>query len=504
MASFEPEVFVDPLHKKPIPTGAELRDDVLIPAFRQQKKEALAALARHAKTVTRKLDDGGLADLLESSELPAQARFYNVEENWNRQLTENATPVVEVYWEKSGQITMTEVGFAPEAFRVTQPGIQQAIAKQAFSFSAAANRVTQNRLDSVIPDIKREIADGLRFGDTGREMRKRVEAVFGEATGYRADRIARTEASRAHHAAHVEAAKQSRVVVGKKWLISADSCPICVAIAAENEGRLVELEQSFATVGNHPDYSVVEWPPAHPNCVLPGTKVFAPGVRRFFSATYNGPIVSIATRSGKLRVTENHLVMTTNGFAHAKSLRKGDLVISAKGRNVSIEDEMDSFCSWTEFREDKVLASVDSMHGDGARIDGEIEIKSGIFNASRRRHCEQKRAHSILAALRSEADRFSIRDESAFFSSRSPAGDGALDEQIKKSIFKSIHGVVKKNQHFLCAAEILDVETDNYSGPVYDMETCSSLYVAEGIVTSNCRCALLDVLIEIPGVQTNV
>jgi hypothetical protein len=42
--------------------------------------------------------------------------------------------------------------------------------------------------------------------------------------------------------------------------------------------------------------------------------------------------------------------------------------------------------------------------------------------------------------------------------------------------------------------KVLSIERDWYSGHVYDLQTTSSLYIANGILSSNCRCVLLPVL----------
>ncbi len=129
-----------------------------------------------------------------------------------------------------------------------------AMAEQlSFDMVKGVNETTQARL-------RRQFVEGLAAGDSPAGMAARVEDVFVEARGPRAESIALTESSRAMHKAQILAAERSGVVIGKQWLLSAGACAICVAIAADSESRLVALRESFAQVGD----VAVEHPPAHP------------------------------------------------------------------------------------------------------------------------------------------------------------------------------------------------------------------------------------------------
>jgi hypothetical protein len=94
-------------------------------------------------------------------------------------------------------------------------------------------------------------------------MTERVEKVFDEADESRAETIAKTETSRARHAAEIETAKESGVVKGKKWLKSADCCPACDAMTE----KTIPLDQPYTTT----DYGPVGGPPLHPNCACSQT-----------------------------------------------------------------------------------------------------------------------------------------------------------------------------------------------------------------------------------------
>ena len=85
-----------------------------------------------------------------------------------------------------------------------------------------------------------------------------MQKVTADYESWKAERIARTEVTRAHGYAAEEAMKQSGVVGYKRWL-TAMPCEIC----APYEGVEVPLGGSFAG-DSRGDF--VEYPPLHPNC----------------------------------------------------------------------------------------------------------------------------------------------------------------------------------------------------------------------------------------------
>lgn len=111
--------------------------------------------------------------------------------------------------------------------------------------------------DGITLALRETVAEGVSAGEVGITMRRRIEKVFGDLESWKAERIARTEVTRAHGFAAEEAMKQSGVVRAKRWL-TAMPCEIC----APFEGMEMPLGGSFA----EGDYGFVEYPPLHPNC----------------------------------------------------------------------------------------------------------------------------------------------------------------------------------------------------------------------------------------------
>jgi len=185
--------------------------------------------------------------------------------DWDDPMAAAMTPIVGAYWQDSGERTRERIGLDPEEWRVSNPHLQRMIHQQCFEFCASTNRTTSLQLEDAHRRLREELASGLvDHGERIPQLTRRVQAVFQHASRSRARRIAQTEASRAVHAAQLEAARQSGIVVGLEWLLSGDACPVCQAIARD-VGR-VRLGQGFATIGTNPVYRTIRHPPAHPGC----------------------------------------------------------------------------------------------------------------------------------------------------------------------------------------------------------------------------------------------
>lgn len=126
--------------------------------------------------------------------------------------------------------------------------------------------------------IRSQLIEGVDKGESIAKLRERISKVYEDATGYRSERIARTEVLRASNFATLEAYKQSGVVEAKEWLTAHDErvCPWCgpmdgkrlalgddyfqegdVVVGKNDKGKTVRL-----TIG----LSNVSVPPLHPNC----------------------------------------------------------------------------------------------------------------------------------------------------------------------------------------------------------------------------------------------
>lgn len=184
---------------------------------------------------------------------------------WDVPMADAMTPVLGVYYDRAGRAVRGRIGLDPAGWRVTDPNVHAAVKAQALTFCAATNATTDLGIAAARDGVREALARGLiGTGQTTDELTARVRQVFTRASKSRAETIARTEASRAVHAASILSAEASGVVAGKRWLLSANSCPECVRVAKAS--GLLPLDGTFAHAGKNPDYAITRFPPLHPRC----------------------------------------------------------------------------------------------------------------------------------------------------------------------------------------------------------------------------------------------
>jgi hypothetical protein len=233
-----------------LPRGEALRREV-VKVFREQRR----AIERYLKT--------GRKD--QAGNLPFHWP------NWHDfglgalDISERMTPYLAATWEASAAKFAPRVGLDPDEWQVINPQTERAIDEAALAFCDSMNQTTSDSLDNALERTREELHEGIiEQGAALPELTKRINAIFDGAEKFRARRIAWTETSRAVHQAQEHAAFASEVVTGWKWLLSADACPKCVAIAAR--APTVKLGHAFAVIGDNPHYAQVKFPPAHPHC----------------------------------------------------------------------------------------------------------------------------------------------------------------------------------------------------------------------------------------------
>jgi hypothetical protein len=180
-------------------------------------------------------------------------------------MSERMAPLIAAIWEAAGEEFLIRLGLDPDVWSVTNPWTTEMIRQAALAFCSATNATTTQHLADAIEELRAALNEGIvERGESLEWLTKRVKEVFDQAETWRARRIAASEASRAVHAAQERAAIESEVVTGFRWLLSADACALCHTIA--RRCPVVRLGQPFAVIGDHPDYSTIRHPPAHPSC----------------------------------------------------------------------------------------------------------------------------------------------------------------------------------------------------------------------------------------------
>ena len=119
--------------------------------------------------------------------------------------------------------------------------------------------------------LEKTISEGQTAGESLVKIKKRVETVFNDAKGYRAERIARTETLHASN----QTAEQVYFQNGYsyvEWFVNPGACDFCLTYA----GQTKEIGNNFVNIGDiistdkgdtmRIEYSDIDVPPLHPNC----------------------------------------------------------------------------------------------------------------------------------------------------------------------------------------------------------------------------------------------
>jgi hypothetical protein len=169
--------------------------------------------------------------------------------------------------------------------------------------------------------------------------------------------------------------------------------------------------------------------------------------------------------------------------------------------------------------------STEDLHGDGRFCNGDIDIISpnrflgntiestlderihtDLFNSGNHAGSlnTQRNLTSILfgLALSTDGCMSGIRQPSPFFRSRlghpqihgiasSPRCDSHLDQTIYNKMTgdtKNLGHMLNRFSGLIDLAEIVEINILSYHGYVYDCQTLSTLYIGNGLISSNCRC----------------
>jgi HK97 family phage portal protein len=136
---------------------------------------------------------------------------------------------------------------------------------------AATDRLMQSFNKETAQKIQKAIAAGLAENESLEQLTARIESIYVEAKGYRAERIARTEAHKAVNASVAEGYRQAGYAE-MQWYASPPSCEYCLAM----NGKVTTIGAPFIAKGETiagaeggsfvADYTDVEYADLHPNC----------------------------------------------------------------------------------------------------------------------------------------------------------------------------------------------------------------------------------------------
>lgn len=190
-------------------------------------------------------------------------------ENWeqaDQSFAQAIQPIIYTIIVETGKDAIAGLGISTSIYDPVASAITSYFTQRATKIATDVNAETDKQLRATL-------AEGIKAGESSYGLRARVEAVMGSASTMRADRIARTEVSRAQGYGDVEAWKQSGVVASKEWFTAEDEhvCPFCHSL----DGQVFALDENIFSKGDsltiegktqHYNYDDVPANPLHVNC----------------------------------------------------------------------------------------------------------------------------------------------------------------------------------------------------------------------------------------------
>lgn len=321
-------------------------------------------------------------------------------------------------------------------------------------------------------------------------------------------------------------------VVEHIWVTARDDkvCPVCHANAAQGP---VSIGLPF-TGG-------VTAPPQHPRCLPGDTLVTASSrITGVTSREYHGDFVSIRTLSGKfLTATPNHPVLTNHGWVAAVVVQVGEQVVTSSMSQrmlmvdndnqhvpASIQQIAEAFLRSRQVVSAEMPVAAEDFHGDGAGSevcvvgtdrglplpDDAVIVHEGSQQVLQRgdiarlgftrlrqsdtllvaeRHStlrRMRRAGKLLPLFGTHSRHTHVHASTAVSRLNAvfqePTSDyGSADAEGFAQRLLALSSDVTLD-------EVTNVEVNTASRHVYNLETEDGWYIANGIVTHNCRCTL--------------
>ena len=414
-------------------------------------------------------------------------------------------------------------------FYANNPDISKLFVNVPWSNGENFSQRIWNNTTKLASYLNSDIAQGIARGDSYERLTRRLRERFSSVSRNDAYRLIYTEGTYVM----AEATMQPFTEDFEKYRLSTVGdgkvCSICRGVARE----------VFNISDRQPG---VNFPPLHPWCVIPDTKIIAPNIEAITKSWYSGDVIKITTANGcRLAVSPNHIVLTARGWVRAKNLVKGDKVVHYCGwreslsesnptHNNSIPTIEELFTSFVEsgavspvsvpatsedFKgdvvanskidiinidselRDKLNASFDKFIGDISFVGASIADKVKLPAHSRLELLlagAGLAADGIMSGLSvAEVLRSGSFTHHELISFRIPADYNA---RLFKSTSDGWARNVKDISEFIDAFpsivefdDLINVERDSFFGHVYDASSLSTLYIANGIITSNCRCS---------------
>ncbi len=421
------------------------------------------------------------------------------------------------------------------------------IKKRTLKLGKGSTQTTQEAVDRIVRDWTEK-------GGSWTELRSELSNYFDDTA--RADVIARTELAKATGFAQQEVYQEAGAVA-KKWITAQDEmvCEGC----AEMDGQIVDIMDNYFDKGDslvtadgkefNFEFDAVENAELHPNCFVGETRIVSPDAEKITRVMYSGKIVKLTLADGTLlSVTPNHPILTQRGFISAGLLKNTDKVVKILNDERIVFSDPDNDASpatisdvFITLQKSSGVNSVSmpvtakDFHGDGQFGEGEVNIvssdsflrdtldssvsepiKKAFFNGayiiSNTFQSKSDFATHLLALALASDGIVSGDSIQLIFSDTSFAHHQAVslktssnyDRRIEQSLadgssidLESFSQTILGFSPVIAFNDIVNIEIDSlHNDYVYDVSSYSTLYTANGVVSSNCRCDIIAVFEE--------
>lgn len=392
--------------------------------------------------------------------------------------------------------------------------------------------------------VERRVALLEEQGESSTRVREMSRQYADQLLFRRALTIARTETTAAQNQGLLDTWLGARDAgelpdqVVRVWVSAPESpnpnkpCQICLSLDGLEAGLDDPFESDLLP-------EPVMRPPAHTSC-LPGDSLVVAGATASTERWYEGDLVIIRTSEGhRLACTPNHPVLTPFGWAQASALHVGsDVLCCGLGNRVpalfnpdhenvptmieQVARALDEQCSSSSR---PVPVAAEDFHGDGrgsevavVRTNGllrddinaqfaehlgeeflvwggvpdalsrkgtTLDVLDGVVLPTSRRMGCLCYAHSLLGGETGHAQRVGSTPATRHHASlEQPGSDaGASDTE---GFAQRLLGFSSQ----VASHKIVNIDVQSFRGHVFNLQTHSGAYVAQGIVTHNCRCTM--------------
>jgi hypothetical protein len=159
-------------------------------------------------------------------------------------------------------------------FELHNPRVDEAINAATFQFCKETNDTATMKLNQALVELRESLKEGIGQGEAISMLARRVKEIFDDP--FRALRIADTETTRALAGGELISAKESGIIIAKRWMATygPNVCKDCENLDLEERG----LDEPFYVDPRGGPYAIVQHPPKHPFCRCQVTMI--PGPRQ--------------------------------------------------------------------------------------------------------------------------------------------------------------------------------------------------------------------------------